>query len=889
MRTLRAWFLRLAGLFGKDRRDRELSAEMASHLQLHIDENLRVGMSPEQARREATMKLGGVEQTKENYRERRGLPLVEIFLQDLRFGARMLRKNPGFTLVAVLTLALGIAANSTIFSFVSAVLYTRPPVSDPDRLAVVYGLSPIHTWGAGLYPVSAPNYFTWKRENRVFSELSASNPYNSLNLTGDGDPERVSAVRVTANYFSVLGASPELGRTFAAGEDHEGYNHVVVLSHRLWEGKFGSDPAIVGKAILLNNERYTVIGVMPLHFRLMSFQGEVWIPLVLNESQQSTAARQERDLYLFGRLKPGVSLDTAQANVKTLGALAAKNFPETDNGWGANTLSLQEYMIHDFNAGPAFTLMLTAVGLVLLIACANISGLMLARAAGRSKEMAVRIAIGAGRTRLVRQLMTEALLIAALGALVGLAFTVVGERVMQAALSFNDAVKLIELKSDWRVVSFTSAIAVVSALLFGLAPALKARSVEIFATLKNESATVSSNKKKNRMRSVLVAGEVALAVVLLSGAGIVIQEIVQGMRRNMGFDPQRILTAQITLPESRYKEASAQIRFYRELASRLSSMPGAKSAAITSVLPGAGPEEIPFRLRGQENLPAGELAHARYCVVSTHYFETSATTIIAGRDFSAADDAHAPLVALVSQELAQQFFPHGDALGNQIRIDSADAAVNPWRTIVGIVQNVKGWPLRSIDDPEIYEPFEQHPMAEAAVMVRGVRDANSLAPRLREAVWSIDRDQPIGELLSLPDILANEMAGDGIFAKMMGTFAVLALALSGIGIYGLVAYTVGQRRQEIGIRVALGARKANILRLVIVDGLKLALIGVAVGLICALPLPKVFRSLLQDYSFASGWIFVFVPALITGVALIACYLPARRASRVDPIVALRYE
>jgi putative ABC transport system permease protein len=527
--------------------------------------------------------------------------------------------------------------------------------------------------------------------------------------------------------------------------------------------------------------------------------------------------------------------------------------------------------------------------LVLLIACANISGLMLARAAGRSKEMAVRIAIGAGRTRLVRQLMTEALLIAALGALVGLAFTAVGERVMQAALSFNDAVKLIELKSDWRVVSFTSAIAVVSALLFGLAPALKARSVEIFATLKNESATVSSNKKKNRMRSVLVAGEVALAVVLLSGAGIVIQEIVQGMRKNMGFDPQRILTAQITLPESRYKEASAQTQFYRELASRLSSMPGAKSAAVTSVLPGAGPEEIPFRLRGQENLPAGELAHARYCVVSTHYFETSGTTVIAGRDFSAADDAHAPLVALVSQELARQFFPHGDALGNQIRIDSADAAMNPWRTIVGIVQNVKGWPLRSIDDPEIYDPFEQHPMAEAAVMVRGVRDANSLAPRLREAVWSIDRDQPIGELMSLPEILANEMAGDGVFAKIMGTFAVLALALSGIGIYGLVAYTVGQRRQEIGIRVALGARKANILRLVIVDGLKLALIGVAVGLTCASPLPKVFRSLLEDYSFASGWIFVFVPVLITGVALIACYLPARRASRVDPIVALRYE
>jgi putative ABC transport system permease protein len=391
------------------------------------------------------------------------------------------------------------------------------------------------------------------------------------------------------------------------------------------------------------------------------------------------------------------------------------------------------------------------------------------------------------------------------------------------------------------------------------------------------------------LRSVLVAGEVALAVVLLSGAGILIQGIVEGMRRNMGFDPQRILTAQITLPESRYKEASAQIQFYRELVSRLSSMPGAKSAAITSVLPGAGPEEIPFRLRGQENLPAGELAHARYCVVSTHYFEASETTIIAGRGFSATDDTHAPLVALVSQKLAEQFFPHGDALGSQIRIDSPDAGTTPWRTIVGIVQNVKGWPLRSIDDPEIYEPFEQHPMAEAAVMVRGISDANSLAPGLREAVWSIDQDQPIGELMSLPDILENEIAGDKIMGKMMGTFAFLALALSGIGIYGLVAYTVGQRRQEIGIRVALGAGKQNILRLVIMDGLKLALIGVAVGLTCALPLPKLFGSLFEDYHISGGWIFLSVPILITGVAMLACYLPARRASRVDPMVALRYE
>ncbi|MGB6883103.1 MAG: ABC transporter permease [Candidatus Acidiferrum sp.] len=889
MRRLRAWLSRLGEAFGKKRREQELAAEMESHLQLHVEDNLQAGMSLAQARREAIMKLGGVEQTKENYRERRGLPLLEVFLQDLRFGTRMLRKNPAFTLVAVLTLALGIAANSTIFSFVSAILYTRPPVSDPDRLAVVYGLNPVHMWGPGLSPVSAPNYFTWKRENRVFSDLAASNPYNSVNLTGDGDPERVSAIRVTASYFSLLGAAPELGRIFAAGEDQEGHDRVVVLSHRLWERKFGSDPTLIGRSIRLNGERYTVIGVMPFQFRLMSFLGDLWLPLVLNESEQGTAARQERDLYLFGRLKPGVTLAQTQADIKTLGTLAARNFPETENGWAADTLLLQEYMIRDFNAGPAFVLLLSAVGLVLLIACANISGLMLARATGRGKEMAVRIAIGAGRARLARQLMTEALLIAALGAGVGLAFTFLGERLMQAALSFNDAVKLLDLKIDWRVLCFTSAIAVSSALLFGLAPALKAWSVEVFATLKNESTTVSSGRKKNRLRSALVSSEVALAVVLLSGAGILIQGIVAGMRQNMGFDPQRILTAQITLPASRYKAASAQIQFYRELAERLAFMPGAKSAAIASVLPGAGPGELPFRLRGQENLPVGELAHARYCVVSTHFFEVTGTTIIAGRDFSTADDAQAPSVALVSEKLAKQFFPHGDALGNQIRVDSGDAAASQWRTIVGIVHNVKGWPLRYIDDPEIYEPFEQHPMTEAAVLVRAASDPSTLAPGLREAVWSIDRDQPIGDLITLPEILDNEAAGDKIMGKLMGTFSVLALALSGIGLYGLVAYTVGQRSQEIGIRLALGAGKQNILRLVLLDGLKLALFGVVIGLAGALPLPKLFASLFQDYHITGGWIFLSVPVLITGVAMLACYLPARQASRVDPIVTLRYE
>jgi predicted permease len=887
MRRLRAWFSRLGEVFGRRRREEELSAEMESHLQLHIEDNLRAGMSPAQARRDAMMKLGGVEQTKENYRERRGLPLLEVFLQDLRFGARMLRKNPGFTLVAVLTLALGIAANATIFSFVSAVLYNRPPVYDHDRVLVVYGTSAAGGFGTSLNPVSAPNYFTWKRENRVFSDLAALEPYLCVNLTGKDEPERITANRVTANYFPVTGVAPELGRGFAAGEDQPGHDRVVLLDYGFWEQKFGSDPNIVGKAIRVNGEEHTVIGVLPQRFQLLSFRSQVWLPLVLNESQQGVAARQTRTLYLFARSKPGVTIEQAQANMETLGSLAAQLFPDTEAGWTAHCLTLQQYVIHDFNANAAFVILLTAVGFVLLIACANIAGLLLARATSRGKEMAVRIAIGAGRMRVVRQLMTEALLIAALGTVAGLGLALGGTQLLHKAFSFNEAIKMLDMRIDWRVLSFTSAIAVFSALLFGLAPALRAWAVEVFPTLKNDSTTVSAGKKKSRGRGVLVAAEVAMAVILLTGAGLLIKEFLEELHRSLGFQPQHLLTAQITLPESRYKEPAKQIEFYRELTARLEAAPGASSAAITSSLPAAGAGFMSFTLKGQEGLSSSGRSRARYYVVSSRYFDTIQASVIAGRVFEETDGANTQPVAVVTEKFVERFFPKGDALGKQIRIDTRDAM--QWRRIVGIVHDVKSWPLNLTDDPEIYEPFPQHPAAEMSVVIRAASEANSLAPGLREAVWSLDRDQPLGSVISMPDLLANEVAPDFIFGKLMMIFAAVAVALAGIGIYGLVAFTVGQRSQEIGIRVALGAEKKNILRMVLFDGLKLAAMGGAIGMLVAFFLPRLFKAAFYDFQVLGGWLFLIVPALIGAVALLACFIPARRASRVDPMVALRYE
>jgi predicted permease len=892
MRWLRAWFSRWAATFGKEsNRESDLDAELRNHLHMHVQDNLRAGMSPEQARREALMKLGGLEQIKENYRERRSLPFMEVLFQDLRFAARMLRKNPGFTLVAVLTLALGISSNATIFSFVNAVLYKRPPVYDSDRVLVVYGTT-LKRGGwdlTGLNRVSAPNYFPWKRENRVFADLSAMEPYDSVNLTGTAEPQRVSANRVTANYFSVIGVAPKFGRAFAADEDQLGHERVVLLDYRFWVQKFGSDPDIVGKHIRVNGQQHIIIGVLPQRFQLMSFASQVWLPLVLDQSQQTTAARRERTLYFVGRLKPGTSHGQAQADMQTLGAMTARAFPEAENGWGANCLTLQEFGIRDFHAGAAIVILTSAVAFVLLIACANIAGLLLACATGRGKEMAVRIAIGAGRVRVLRQLLTEAFLIAVLGAAAGLGLAFGGIRVLHNALSFNEAIKMLDMSLDWHVLSYTCAIATLSALIFGLAPALRAWAVDVFPTLKNDSSTVSAGAKKSRGRSSLVAAEVALAVILLTASGLLIKGFVEGQRRPLGFQPHHLLTAEVSLPVPRYGEASKRVEFFRELTERLAGTPGAVSAAAAMNLPAAGAESITFILRGQENLAVAERSRARYNLVSPKFFETIETPLMAGRVFADSDNATSPPVVVVSKEFVERFFPKGGALGQQIRVDTHDALASEWCQIIGIAENVRIWPLNFSEDPQIYQPYAQHPAADMFVVVRSEGDPDALGAGLRDAVRSIDTDQPIGSILSMPDLLANEVAPDFIFNQMMAIFAALALVLAGIGIYGLVAFTVGQRSQEIGIRIALGAEKEGILRMVLRDGLKLVAIGVGIGLLGAFPLPLLFQAAFYDFPVAGGWLFIVVPAIIAGVALLACYIPARRAARVDPIVALRYE
>ncbi len=886
----------LRAILWRTRVESEMDAELRFHIEACADDMVRSGVPRAEALRRARLEFGGIEQTKEQCRDARGTNFVESLIQDLRFGLRMLRKNPGFTAIAVFTLALGIAANGTMFSSLSAWMLRKPPVSDPDRLMVVYGTNSNELREINQNPVSAPNFFTWKKENRVFSQMAAMDPYETASLTGQGEPERVSATRATANYFSILGVAPALGRTFAEGEDQSGRDHVVILSHGLWKRRYGSDPKVVGATIRLNGESHTVIGVMPSGFILHSFSTQIWTPLVLQDAQQSAAVRENRNLYLFARLKTGISAKQARADIATLGRVTAEAFPDTEKGWGAETLSLQDFMIRSFPAGQSMLMHWCAAGLVLLIACANIAGLLLARAAGRGKEMAIRAGIGADRGRMIRQLLTEAGLIAVLGGALGLALTFGGVRALQSAEASVDDEQFQALRPavDGHVLFFTSAISMLAALLFGLAPALQAGTTNVYAMLKNDSATVSAGRGRNRFRSVLVAGEVALAVFSLTGAALFTKAAYDAIHGYLhvhgatGFDPQNLLTARLSLADARYGKATTQSAFFQELLERLKVLPGVESTAVTSNLPAWDAGDVSFRLKGQESAPAGARPRALHFVVSPNYLRTAGIALIAGRGFTESDNANAPAVTLICEVFARRYFPNGDAIGKQVLIDSGDAKTAQWRQIVGIVRSVKIDPF-DVNYTEIYEPFLQRPTSSMTVMVRAKSNPEALAPSLRGAVWALDKDQPITRVMSMQDQMTIETTGPKWIATMQAIYAGMALILAAVGLYGLVSFSMAQRSREIGIRIALGAEKKNILRLALRDGMKLALIGVAIGLVGAFPLPRAFGSLFPGFHVAAGWIFVLVPALMGGVVVLACYVPARRATRIDPMMALRYE
>jgi putative ABC transport system permease protein len=620
----------------------------------------------------------------------------------------------------------------------------------------------------------------------------------------------------------------------------------------------------------------------------MGFVPRLWTPLVLSAADQTEAARKDRSLDLYARMKPNVSIEQARAEMITLGRRAEENFPAIEKGWGVGVRTLPDYLIQNFSIRAGLAVMMTTVGFVLMIACANVAGLLLARAAGRRKELAIRISLGAGRLRIVRQLLTEGLVIALLGGATGLLLSYWGINFVRANMSFNDYVAAIPISLDWNVVLFALAISVASAMLCGLVPALNASRTDINTSLKDESRAATAGRSQSRLRTVMVTAEIALALFLLVGTGLLIRGLSVIHHQNMGFRPDHLLTAGVTLDSTQYKDASQQAAFVRKVLLLLQQVPSAEAVAATSDLPATGPGKVTFLLKGQSELPANQRPNALDLVITPEFFRAAGIPLLRGRIFTDRDEGGAPHFVLVNQEFVHRHLQDQEPLGKQIRLDISGATPE-WSEIAGVVGNTKSYSESPREEPQVYEAMLQRPVPSFSLMIRASSDPERLASAMRDAVAQVDAELPLTSVMSMSALLERQANGDPLFERLLGSFALLALILAAIGIYGLVAYSVGQRTHEIGIRMALGAGKSEVLGLVLWQGLRMTAIGAAVGILLALPLPKLFEAMFYDLHIQEPALYFIVPVAMAAVTMLATYIPARRAMRVDPIVALRYE
>lgn len=821
---------------------------------------------------------------------------METLLQDVRFGLRTLRSNPGVTAVAVVTLALGIAANTTIFSAVNGWMLRPPRIKDPAGVVVVVTVDPAKGpgWGWDRQPVSAYDFVAWREQSHAFEGMVASE-WSQFALTGTGEPERLIGIRASASYFDLLGVSAALGRTFLPGEDQPGRAQVVILSHGLWKRRFGSNPRVVGEVVRLNGESHTVVGVMPNSYRLGLYGPQLWTPLVFPPESILPAARGNRSLEVLARLKSGVSIETAKAEMAALAQRSEQTYPDMSKGWSAAAMSIQHYIADEFRIG--MRLQMGVVIFVLLIACANIASLQLARAAGRQREFTVRAALGASRFRLARQLLVESLLIALAGGGLGLLLASWGVDLFRRGLSSSAEVRSIahEVTIDHTVLIFTLGISVLAAILFGLAPAFQQTALNLQSNLKEGGRSSSQSRARHRTHSVLVTGEIALALVLLIGAGFFAQEFLDKVHAGFGIDPNQVLTADISLSSARYKDPSKQAAFFQEAIQRLEALPGVISAGATTLLaPGLeGVHVVTFSIESRPAMSRTERARTDYFAISPDYLHTLRVPLVRGRNFLPSDTAPAPPVALVNQAFARRYFPNDEPIGKRIRLDTIRSDRPDWSEIVGVVGNVRDSLERRSDMPQTYEPYPQRPSSRMTLIVRTSFDPAAFAPMLRRAVWGVDKDQPITAVQTMNQLIAQSGANGRLMNILMGTFAGLGLALAAVGVFGVTSYTVAQRTHEIGIRMALGAQSSDVLRMVVKKGMVLGALGVGIGLALAAPLVWLKLGLVYDDELLPfgqrAPIFLAAVFLMSFVALLASYIPARRATKVDPMVALRCE
>lgn len=867
-------------LSDKEHVDSELSEEIRAHLDLLTEAKIRKGLKPEEARRAALVELGGVEQVKESVRKVRHGRLLEDLWQDARYAVRSLRKHPGFTVIAVLTLALGIGANTAIFSVINAVLLRPLPYENPDRLVVL-----LETVSNRPIGVSYPNFVDWRSQNTVFENIAAVRPRESFNLTGAGESERLQGRLVSANFLSTLGVKPILGRDFVNEDDRPGAAPVVMLSHALWQRRFGGDEKIVGRQLTLNREGYTVIGVMPADFEY-GIDADVSVPIGLSTERFSARGR-DPGIEAIARLKQGVSVEGALAEINTIAARLEQQYPDSNNGRRVKLDSLRETVVGDIR--PTLLTLLGSVGLVLLIACANVANLLLARSARRQKEIAIRTALGAGRSRILRQLFTESVMLAIAAGVAGFIIAVVGTSLMSSYLP-EGIPRIREISTDASVLAFTLGASLLTGVLFGLAPALQTSNPALTDTLKEGER--NSSPGHNRTGKLLVVAEVALTLVLLVGAGLLVKSFWRLMGVNPGFTPENLLAMQISV-NAGPEEGPRVATFLDQVQQRVKQLPGVQAVAVSNGLPFEGANQPSFVIEGQAPPEPGHEPNGILYITSPDYFETLKVTLLRGRVFSPYDTPSATPVALIDEVFARQYFPNQDPLGKRLKQLGADS-----REIVGIVGHVEHTNLegQSASRGEVYFPFNQIPIDRLPRFVRRVNllvrtsvDPLSLSQPVRNQIAALDKDQAVFNVRTMEQALARSVAARRFSMILLSVFAALALILAAVGIYGVISYSVAQRTREVGIRMALGAQTIDVLKLVVRDGLKLVVIGVVVGLLGAFMLTRLMTMLLFGVTPNDVATYAIVALGLIAVALAACYIPARRATKVDPLTALRFE
>jgi len=805
---------------------------------------------------------------------------MQNFLQDMRFGLRMLLKNPGFAVVAVIALSLGIGANTAIFSVVNGVLLRPLPYPQPEQLTMVW----LDNRRQGIREdvTSYPNFLDWRNQNKTFQEMAAVRNVNT-SLTGVGEPEELRGASVSANFFQLMGVAPAYGRGFTAEEEQPGKDNIVVLSYGLWQRRFGGDPAILNKTISLGGEQHTVVGIMPPGFEFPS-KVEIWGPLAPNE--RTRAARGSFWLPVVGRLKPGVTRQQAQADMDVIAKQLEQQYPNLNAGYGVNVVPLHEQTVGKIRT--ALLVLLGAVAFVLLIACANVANLLLSRAAVRQREVAIRSALGAGRWRIVRQMLTESVLLSVIGGGLGLLLAFWGVDVL-LKLSPPNLPRLDNIRLDWRVLAFTLGISLLTGLIFGLVPALQTSKSDVGETLKEGGRSGTGSRQAQLVRNSFIVAEIALTLVLLVGAGLLIRSFWQLQNVNPGFNTDRLLTLQLRLPRTKYPEGTQVASFFQQLQNRLAALPGVQSVSAASgiLLPKLA-NSSNFTIEGRPPDPREQSQELPFDAAMPGYFQMMGITLLQGRSFTEQDGRDSPNVAVVNETFAKRYFPNNDAVGK--RFVFGDGTQNPdWITIIGVIRDTKRQGLDAPIRIESWFPHTQLTSRTMDVVIRAAGDPLALTGSIREAIWSLDKDMPIPKMETMEQVFADSIAQQRLNMLLLGLFAVVALILAAVGIYGVMSYAVTQRSHEIGIRVALGAQAGDVLKMILLHGMKLALIGVAIGLAATLILTRLMASLLFGISATDPLTFAAIAVGLTMVALLACFVPARRATRVDPMIALRYE